>query len=488
VKHVRELLLDSDTPVWITRKSIQQFLHDKLCIHRSIRSLSKWLDKWGLEWQELKRPPAGALNATRMELMRRFLIQIDYCIRMGYFLGSQDESYANQRLSKSMSFAPRGQPYGKWAPTSGGGLGQRVCFLAVLMEAGILGDLNDMAAVGDIDSDHAHSFTIFMAKEAGHVGDYHGNFDWPVFYKWVMHRLFPALTRCYPNCVGPYATETVAIIMDNASYHLQSTDCIDNFHPETVKRSQLIEWMDNAGCKQIDVQHSYVRDQIKYSAKFNYLMTDDGIPNRGKAGSVAYMEEVRHACVKWLIDNKPDVLENDLERACRKFGNVRIVWNIPNFPEGAPIEHVWARCKSYAAQKWEGRRRVSELASHIYYGLFTDKLADPVFSEVRGGNFGWKGGEECPSAKKLWEHMLYSEKGGCRIAINKVPGLLDSSDNHIGALQVDEIARDDALKHWNRASLRFRVKEIMADLAEADVVLEELDDDDNDSDVDCEYL
>jgi len=134
---------------------------------------------------------------------------------------------------------------------------------------------------------------------------------------------------------------------------MQSTDCIDNFHPETVKRSQLIEWMDNAGCKQIDVQHSYVRNQIKDSAKFNYLMTDDSIPNRGKAGSVAYMEEVRHACVKWLIDNKPDVLEN-----------------IPYFPEGAPIIHVWARCKSYAAQKWEGRRSVSELASHSLSTLY----------------------------------------------------------------------------------------------------------------------
>jgi len=88
------------------------------------------------------------------------------------------------------------------------------------------------AEIGYVDSSGGRSelvdasrFTIFMAKEAGHVGDYHGNFDWPVFYKWVMHRLFPALTRCYPNCFGPYATETVAIIMDTASYH-----AVDGLH------------------------------------------------------------------------------------------------------------------------------------------------------------------------------------------------------------------------------------------------------------------
>jgi hypothetical protein len=62
-------------------------------------------------------------------------------------------------------------------------------------------------------------------------------------------------------------------------------------------------------------------------------MTAAGAALRGKAGVFPGAEEVKLAAYAWLMDNTPQVLENDVERELRVAlnGNAYILWNALKF-------------------------------------------------------------------------------------------------------------------------------------------------------------
>jgi hypothetical protein len=167
-------------------------------------------------------------------------------------------------------------------------------------------------------------------------------------------------------------------------------------------------------------------------------MNAAGAAMRGKVGVFPSAEEIKVAAQQWLMDNSPSVLENDAEAALRVAlnGNACILWNAPNFPELMPIEFVWAQAKAYAGAAWTGRRNMATLAEDVHTGLYTDAVAVPGVLQVRGGNFVQGADGACPAAAALFDHVLYSAKGGAlsHIAVSlrlqgtmgdlKVPGEL----------------------------------------------------------------
>jgi hypothetical protein len=53
-----------------------------------------------------------------------------------------------------------------------------------------------------------------------------------------------------------------------------------------------------------------------------------------------------------------------------------------------------------------------ELAKDMHDGLYTCKLALPGVLETHGENFAPIADGSCPSAIKLYQHVLYSQEGG----------------------------------------------------------------------------
>ena len=491
-EHLKSLRDHEEEAFWITRQYIRDLIWENFNVFYSMRTITTLIGQWDISYDVLTRPITGAISDTREELLRRFVIIVDYHLANGHALGNQDESYANQRLQHSRSLAPTGHHFSKFAPTSGGGLGQRVCFVNLIFKDGMLGGDFDVPAVGDIETKHANGLMIFMAKADGHEGDYHGNFTAEIMKSWYENRLQPALELYFPNCVGPDATESCAMIYDNAAYHVGSTPDANHFHPDHLNRADLIARMKEQGCNFVTVNHVWYEGEVRKSLYFDYLMQDEGegcIPKSGRKGKRAYIEEVKGACTRWLADNKQSVLDNDLERMLRKLGNFHAVWNGPNLPECAWIEMGWSQVKGFARWRWTGKRTVAALAQDVLDGMFTDKLAREGLSNTRGGNFKLDENHECKSAEALYNHCLFSPDGGFQNVISRVSGLKETPNQVMGQLVVDEVIRADALKYRNRASLRMRVKEVIAaknnqhDAADA---IAALDDDEEGEDEDEE--
>ena len=94
--------------------------------------------------------------------------------------------------------------------------------------------------------------------------------------------------------------------------------------------------------------------------------------------------------------------------------------------------------------------------------MLTDKLAREGLSNTRGGNFKPDASGKCASAEALFNHCLFSKDGGFQHVISRIAGLKETPDQVMGKLVVDEALRADALKYQNRASMRMRVKEVIA--------------------------
>ena len=68
------------------------------------------------------------------------------------------------------------------------------------------------------------------------------------------------------------------------------------------------------------------------------------------------------------------------------------------------------------------------LAEDIHTGLYTDTVAMPGVLQVRGGNFVEGDDGTCPAAAALFDHVLYSAKGGAlsHIAVSaRLEGTMD---------------------------------------------------------------
>ena len=212
--HLEKVRKEDTEAFWITRQFIRDLIWDQFNVWYSVRTITTLIGKRGISYERLKRPVTGAVSASRLEWLRRFVIIVDSHVAKGHHLGNQVESCANQHLQQQgASLAPKGGHFSKYAPTSGGGLGQRVCWVHVLIDIGFLGGDLDLPKVGDDLTILANTLMIFMAKREGSEGGYHGNFDSLIMAGWRDCRLIPALKHFFPACVGPDATESCAIIL-----------------------------------------------------------------------------------------------------------------------------------------------------------------------------------------------------------------------------------------------------------------------------------
>jgi len=206
------------------------------------------------------------------------------------------------------------------------------------------------------------------------------------------------------------------------------------------------------------------------------------------------MDELREGCTQWLAKHKPSVLTNDFEAMCNAAG-INVIWNAANFPEGSPIEWVWANCKNYARIKYNGKRNIEQLATDIREGMYTSMYANEGAGEFRGSHYVRERKDgPCESAEKLVNHVLFGENEGVQKVIAADKDLTRCMDRG-GRLLVNaaQWAEELAAAAVNRKTLHSLLeKRIQLELAEkvgaeeaekrALGLLEELDEEERDED------
>jgi len=489
-RHVEETLLQSDVPMWVTRQSLKAVIRDLTNIECSYRTITRLCSEWGLEYGRLERP-RHALTQKRLLARDVVLCQIRVAMMKGHIVCSADETFDNARTSLTHSFHPRGLPFSTFARATGAGLGGRLCLMHALTPLGLAGMPKDLAAVvGDISTPMPTCEMMFAAKEK--VGDYHGNFDHATFMAWLEFRFVQWAKATFPDLMKgiPGAHEKkLCLKLDNAPYHIGTTENLVagpslRFDPLKCTKKVLFKGLMLATCKALEVSHTFILNDSEAVATtvIRVPINEEEAVKRGKASEYPYAEEIRVAAERWLMKNKPTVLENDAEYMLRTRlnGNAYIVWNAAGFPENMECEFVWAQGKSYTAAAWTGKRNMVGLAKDMHDGLYTCKLALPGVLETHGGNFVPSADGTCPSAMKLYQHVLYSSKGGAQMHIgvsSRLQGTMDTLQVPASLREIVESKSRNAMRYLMAQLLEAEGVPLGEGLEEDEEEDEELDDD-----------
>jgi hypothetical protein len=476
---VRTQLQETDEPAWVTRQAIQDFIYEEIGVRASFRRISKLCDAWELDYSRLERAPV-ALDPLRAFKRRIHIMQRRQAIIDGTILFYLDESFANLRLQNAFSYHPRGSAFSQFAMRRGSGLGKRLCFVHVLGTEGLCrsDDYTDSPELGDVSSPKRSCEMMFSAAPGGSTGDYHGNFDHAIFMSYMESRFLPWILWRYPDIMdGPPGARKphVGLVLDNAPYHVGTTTVLDpaaslRFDPRSLNKSDLIDAMNAADLFEITVQHSCIdADGSAVRMDIVVYLTEEEKKVRGKRGVSPTLPEIQAACLEYLVNYLPHVLENDVEHfvRVRLNGNVSIYWNAPNFPEVMPIEMVWNRCKSFASARFTRGRTTQMLAEDIRRGMYTDDVALPGVLNVTGGHFVRGFNSECRSARNLIDHVHFASDGGCQLQIDQDPVLTGTMRDLVITEEYRDIVRQKGRSVSNHLARKWVAAQQQLSVAEA---------------------
>jgi hypothetical protein len=317
-----------------------------------------------------------------------------------------------------------------------------------------------------------------------------------VFKEWVVNRFIPALRAQFPEsflAANHKKGRRFHVVSDNAKYRCGSTICLDQgkqrFNPQIMSKVDLVNAMSSAGCNALAVPFLDNLVTVKMTKEEGAKKGSSSHPN---------VPAIKAAASKWLLANKPQVLENDFEAALREASNgwIRVIWNGPECPDFNAVEMAWSQVracgtqrrifsghpsahtrqrsqrllccfctllasyptlnhpsgpihsfsscqtKGYAAAKYFNGRTVEQLAADIHDGMYTDKKAKPGVFNITGGYFvlhpDEDGNDHCPAAQKLVGHCYHGDQKSIQSWIK--------DDKVLGGIFPDVEAPQDLLK------------------------------------------
>jgi len=141
---------------------------------------------------------------------------------------------------------------------------------------------------------------------------------------------------------------------------------------------------------------------------------------------------------------------------------------------------VCVRRARATAAAWTGKRNMVELAKDMHDGLYTCKLALPGVLETHGENFVPIADGSCPSAMKLYQHVLFSSKGGAQMHIgvsSRLQGTMDTLQVPASLREIVESKSRNAMRYLMAQLLEAEGVPLGEGLEEDEEEDEELDDD-----------
>jgi len=180
-RHIMQNVTLNERPFSYTRQVLRGFLEEEYGGDASLRVCGRLLYRWGFKYGDYRREALGGNRPARSIAKQIHLVQLDYAMKNKHAIVYVDETYANIRLAYYRGYAPAGNRAAAAVPKSGG-LGDRICYVNAVGEAGLLvgnharnGESGawDFPVNGNTDVDALFGAELMFEARSG-SGDYHG--------------------------------------------------------------------------------------------------------------------------------------------------------------------------------------------------------------------------------------------------------------------------------------------------------------------------
>ncbi|MCP4143208.1 MAG: hypothetical protein GY755_23455 [Chloroflexi bacterium] len=286
---IRQLIFDRHREGAICdAKHVGDVLEKEFNVRPHVATIKRHLTRLGFEYRR-NTPKTRSLREKDSVRQQRhtYLHQVRQMRRSGYEIIYLDESFLHHHHGQQFSWFDEGdfleRPSGK---------GRRWCFIHAISQQGLL----------------EHCLLAFEGKKR--TGDYHGSFNFEVFYEWFQEQLRPNLPK--KSC----------LVMDRATYHMVPEDRII---PTQMKKLEIQEWLAD-----------------------NNIFWED----------------------YWLKPKLIDVLAQSIDRTplvqkeAQKYGHQLLILPV-HHPELNPIELIWARVKNKCAKKLRNGMSFNDVLANL---------------------------------------------------------------------------------------------------------------------------
>jgi transposase len=450
--------VEPETATWATRVGARDAILAETGDHVSLDAVGRMLRRLGYDYGELQEATGRTTSLFRQRLRRVWAMRMMTLKRAGYKFAAVDETWVRTGAAHVYGWGLAGDMGVGWRNGKRSVEGdRRVCIIGAICEDGWVGACSgERPEPGDIETVVPFAEMIFPSFPYSDM--YSGNTTQHTVMAFVHNRLIPALKAQYPD-----PNTKVVVLFDNAPTHV-GVGASAGARVWKLKRGELIDYLVSLGCTSLSVENETrgPGGVVQGHVALQVDLTDSQERGRNGKNGVARIDELRAAAELWLYHNKPEELQNEIERAfAAAFGKrVLPLWTPPYYPEGNPIEMAWAVAKRFCALRPDETKSTEGMIATFRAGLYTDEEAIPS-ARYRGGNFVPDAAGKCDAAARLFEHVFTSPRGGVQLVV-EYDKAFDGVDQHDRTrfFVRDPDERDLAIDplHFNRSATRMLVK------------------------------
>jgi transposase len=188
-------------------KHLEDLFQEEFHVQVHIRSIRRYLNRLGFQYTRTKRHTRSLREKPYVRQQRHsYLHDIRQYRQAGYTIVYLDESFLHHYHGHQFSWF---EDEADWLERPSG-KGRRWCFIHAMSKTGLL----------------PNCFLIFEGQKR--TGDYHGSFNFEVFYPWFTDRLLPSLSQ------------KTCIVLDRATYHLVPEE---RLLPNQMRKAAIQAWL-----------------------------------------------------------------------------------------------------------------------------------------------------------------------------------------------------------------------------------------------------
>lgn len=289
-------------------RHINDLLSHEFGLTPHVSTTQRHLNQLGFEYRRTK-PKTRSLREKPYVRQQRhtYLYQIQQRRDAGYHLVYVDESFLHHYHGQQFSWFSDSdfleRPSGK---------GRRWCFIHAISPNGLL----------------PNCLLVFEAKKR--TGDYHGSFNFEVFYEWFQHQLLPNLP------------ERSCVVLDRATYHMVPEERV---LPTQLKKAEIQQWL---------LKHAIQWEEHWLKPKL-----------------VETMEQ--------QLDRTPFV-----QKVAQQHGH-QLLFLPVHHPELNPIELLWALVKNDCAKKLRNGVSFKEVLNNLHeaFERISQETCQNLYAHIR---------------------------------------------------------------------------------------------------------